>query len=59
MSMREWIVLIYASEWHTNATWAFEVIADSKCMAISSAMWWFKSSAEYTDDFDRVQANPQ
>jgi hypothetical protein len=54
--MREWLVMIYGGEYHTNPTWVFSVSADSKAMAISTAMWLFKSSAEYTDSIDRVEA---
>jgi len=55
--MREWLIRIYASEWHANSTWRFSVTADSKAMAIAIAMWMFKASAEYVDDFHRVEAD--
>jgi hypothetical protein len=54
--MREWIIQIYGSHYHTNPTWVFSVSADGKAMAIATAMWLFRQSAEYTDDFDRVEA---
>jgi hypothetical protein len=54
--MCEWLVMIYAGEYHTNPTWVFTVSADSKAMAIATAMWMFKGSAEYTDSINRVEA---
>ncbi|WP_185722945.1 MULTISPECIES: hypothetical protein [unclassified Burkholderia] len=54
--MGEWIVSIYAAEWHTSATWRFSVSADCKALAISTALWLFRCSAEYTDKFDRIEA---
>jgi hypothetical protein len=55
--MREWIVHIYAGQYHTNPTWRFSVDAESKAMAITVGLWLFRQSAEYTDEFDRVDAD--
>ena len=55
--MREWIVYIYAQPLHTNATWRFAVSAESRAMAITTGLWLFRSSAEYTEDFARVEAD--
>lgn len=54
--MCEWLVMIYMGDYHTNPTWVFSVSADSKAMAIATAMWLFRGLAEYTDSINRVEA---